>query len=179
MSLADALIMELQGEVIQARTLTSEHLASRAPGAPQQTLVQLRTQHHRLAQALASGMRPAMAAVACGFSSSRISILQADPTFRDLVEYYQTNQAMEFQEFAKARAETAELAVEVLRERLEAEPEKFANRDLVDIVETLGGSVGTGQGQGHAPPAISITFVSPGQASAPTIPGALAQEDQS
>lgn len=47
-----------------------------------------RDPHHRLARLLASGLRPADAAQQAGYSLARIYILQADPSFQDLVAAY-------------------------------------------------------------------------------------------
>ena len=47
-----------------------------------------RDPHHRLARLLASGLRPAEAAAQVGYSLARIYVLQADPSFQELVAAY-------------------------------------------------------------------------------------------
>ncbi len=53
----------------------------------------LRDSHHALARAIASGMPLQAASAATGYSPSRISILQADPTFRELLDHYRRTKA--------------------------------------------------------------------------------------
>jgi len=55
---------------------------------PQAPLARIRDTHHWLARAIASGRRHCEVAAECGYSQSRISILMADPTFRELVAHY-------------------------------------------------------------------------------------------
>ena len=53
-------------------------------------LKKIRDSHHAFARQVASGMKVGEAAVACGISISRGSILYADPSVRDLIEHYRS-----------------------------------------------------------------------------------------
>ena len=55
----------------------------KAPG-----IKQLRDSHHALARILAMGLTPPRPRCITGIFVSRISILQSDPTFRELLEFY-------------------------------------------------------------------------------------------
>src|SRR5437763_11831740 len=81
-----ALDLEIAGE---ARALTEEEYAAvLVESAPPPRIKRLRDSHHALARALATGSTPQQASLTTGYSLSRISILQNDPSFRELMEYY-------------------------------------------------------------------------------------------
>lgn len=48
----------------------------------------IRERHHALARAIASGHPLIVCAKMCNYSYSRVVVLQQDPTFKELVEYY-------------------------------------------------------------------------------------------
>jgi molybdopterin converting factor small subunit len=52
------------------------------------TINKIRHSHHQVARLLAEGQRPGQVAAQTGYSNSRISILQSDPTFQELVASY-------------------------------------------------------------------------------------------
>lgn len=81
--------------------LTDDDLAmlADARGTKPEPLKALRDSHHRLARCLASGMTPGQAAAQTGYSQSRVSILQADPAFADLIAVYRKAGAAEFADF--------------------------------------------------------------------------------
>lgn len=118
------------------RNLSPEDLAVQAAsdlGSKPQPLKRLRDRHHRVAELLASGMIPQDVSRVTGMCLSRISILQQDPAFAELLAFYR-------QAHIKARVDKVErmgvlalTAVEVLQERLETEPEELATKDLVAI----------------------------------------------
>lgn len=51
-------------------------------------LKRLSERHHALARCLSSGMRPGDAAITCGYDPSRVSVLQDDPAFQELLAFY-------------------------------------------------------------------------------------------
>ena len=104
----------------------------------------LTNRHHALAQALARGMAPADAGHATGYSPSRVSILQRDPAFRDLVRFYGQKIEAAFAGMHETLAGLSLDAAQVLRDRLEETPEEIGNRDLIDLVKT--GADRTGHG---------------------------------
>lgn len=95
----------------------------------------IRASHHSLAKALASGFRPGMAGSMTGYSASRVSILQSDPAFQELVEYYKAEVNDVFIDAQKRLADLGLDAITELQERLEVSPESFGNKDLMSLVE--------------------------------------------
>jgi hypothetical protein len=134
----------------------------------------IRASHHQLARLLALGHDETQAALATGYSLAWVSQLKGDPAFDELVAHYRGAQDLEFLD-AQARMRKLGLeAVDELQERLETAPEKFGNRDLMDLAEKMmGGPAGRGGGTGAgapAPPAIHITFGGPAP-SGPVVDG--------
>jgi len=79
-------------KVFEVRSMTREDLAVlEEPRVPVAAVKRLRDPHHRLARMLAIGVKPGMAAARCGYSNSRVSMLLADPAFKDLVTKYQND----------------------------------------------------------------------------------------
>ena len=79
-------------------------------------LLKLRTRHHLIAQLLAIGMKPKDVALKTGYSISRISILQLDPSFKELLVNY--------------AAEQENLTVDV-KERL-----RHLSMDSIDVIQS-------------------------------------------
>lgn len=91
---------------------------NRQTQAPQ--IVQLSQRHHRLARLLAQGKKPAECSRLTGYGLSRISILQADPTFGELVAHYKNVVDMELEDFSASMGELATDTVNFLKDQLEA-----------------------------------------------------------
>lgn len=138
-----------QAKQIQAsflRELTEEDLllpATIVTKAP--PIGQLRDRHHALARVLATGSPEGEASVITGYSLSRISILKADPQFRELVEFYRTTATEVVADFRQRMAMVGITATEVLSERLEESPDDIGTGLLNDIVKTMADRTG------HAP----------------------------
>ncbi len=112
-------------------------------------LKNLRHSHHALAKLLATGVKPGEASIITGISPSRISVLQADPSFADLLSHYA---GMEKEGWDRNRADMRERlrvigfdALETLHERLEDTPEAFDNKTLLAIVEASADRTGHGK----------------------------------
>jgi hypothetical protein len=72
----------------EIRSLAREDLALLAETRPKTQLQSLRDKHHRIARAVASGMSNGEIASVCGISYNRVSILNQDPAFAELVAHY-------------------------------------------------------------------------------------------
>lgn len=136
-------------------------------------LARLRASHHFLARLLAEGRRPGECSLMTGYSPSRISILQNDPAFMDLVAYYKEAAEVKYLDVHERLASLGMATLDELQERLEEQPDGFKNRELLELAEfALDRSVTKdarkGGPNGNTAPAINVTFV--GQA-----PGALPQ----
>jgi hypothetical protein len=86
---------------------------------------------------LAEGLTPAEVSVRTGYSGSRISILQADPAFQDLVEVYRVGERETF-DLAQERIRTAALtALTHIEDQLEADPDAIPMKTKIDLFTAL------------------------------------------
>lgn len=164
------------------RALTDEDLpALQAPtpvAMPGQKVLQIRHSHHELARNLAAGMSEAEASLVTGYSSSYISVLKADPAFRELLAYYATQVELRFVDLVDRMKTLGLSTIDELQRRLEVEPDGWTRRELMELAELClkaqpgQGPKAGGPGQGDAPAApgvsISVQFVTPPQGGAPT-----------
>lgn len=134
-------------------------------------IARLRNSHHMLARLLAEGRRNGECSLMTGYSPSRISILQNDPAFQDLLAYYKANTEAKYLDVHERLATLGMASVDELQERLEEDPAGFTNKDLMALSEfALDRSVTkdsrrAGAGSGGAP-AVMVTFVGAPQAPA-------------
>lgn len=125
-------------------------------------LLKLRNTHHMLARLLAEGRKNSECALVTGYTPSRISILQHDPAFKELIAYYSANVEAKYLDVHERLASLGMSSLDELQERLEEQPEGFKNRELLELAEfALDRSVTKEQrkGTGGQVPAISVTFV--------------------
>lgn len=86
-------------------------------------LKRLSERHHALARCLAQGMTSGDAAINCGYVASRVSVLQADPAFQELVHFYRQDVNSKYLDMHGILAGLSIDAAMELRERLEADAE--------------------------------------------------------
>ncbi len=121
------------------RPLEAEDLLSLAEprGVKPSALKRLRTIHHQIARMLAVGDRPVEVAAATGYSLSRISILQADQLFQELMSFYSEQEANRFATMQDQVESLGRAASEELLERVTSEEvELMSSRDLRQIMES-------------------------------------------
>lgn len=106
-------------------------------GSTAAPLKRLSDRHHSLARHIAAGVGPGEAAIICGYDISRVSILQADPTFAELVLFYRDVKEREFRDVQGKLAGIASDALDELQTRIEDEPEKLSVTQLMALV-TMG-----------------------------------------
>ncbi len=99
--------------------------------APQ--IKKLRERHHALAKAIVDGIPDGDAGIICGYTPSRVSILKADPTFIELMEFYKTTKHERYVELHDKIANLGTDAVDELTERLETAPDTITIGQLVEI----------------------------------------------
>lgn len=104
----------------------------------------LRERHHSLARMLADGQPHGDAAIACGYTPARVSILMGDPAFRELVTHYRERRAERYFDGHQAMAELHKDSVEELRERLEETPEEFTIGHLMELTKLTADRTGLG-----------------------------------
>lgn len=128
-----------------AGELTSADLAMPQVSSPAKPIKAIRDSHHSLARCLATGMSEGDASAVTGYSPSRISILKADPQFKELVEFYRQGAIKEVADFRARMADMGMDALAELRERMEEKPEDFSPALLKEIVRDMADRTG------HAP----------------------------
>lgn len=103
-------------------------------GTKAPALTRISERHHRLARMLAEGMSPCEAAVACGYVLSRVSVLQADPSFKELVRMYRARVEEVYIGLHEKLKDLAGCATDELLHRLEETPDDIDTSELVKIV---------------------------------------------
>ena len=109
---------------------TSPLASSEAP-----SLAKLRQIHHEIARLLASGLSETEVAGVVGYSLSRISILKADPSFKELLAYYSKRQEEVFIDVRKRLAVLGMDAVAELQDRLDYKADSLTNTQLIEITK--------------------------------------------
>lgn len=107
-------------------------------------LKRLGERHHALARLLAQGTPPGEASAITGLHPSRISILKADPTFQQLLEFYRGIETEAYRGMHETLAGLSLDAANELRQRLEDDPDSITNGQLVEIVKTGADRTGFG-----------------------------------
>ena len=102
----------------------------------------LKASHHALARCLASGMKPHEASMATGYSASRISILQADPSFQELIKVYTDQAASNYEAGMEAMRSLHLDTVELLHERVLTED--VETKELISTMEKSSDRIGLG-----------------------------------
>lgn len=139
---------QLRWEVVRDVELEDMLTLATSRSSSPQLLKQIRQSHHTLARLLAQGMKHVEIASITGYSTSRISILQDDPAFEELVVYYRS---MEEAGFKSARADMhsrlAELgfdSIEALHERVAEKGDTMPLEQLITIVKLTADRTGHG-----------------------------------
>lgn len=128
------------------RNLTLEDLKLDAPPAlpAAQRLAKIRDVHHALARCIASGMTNNEAAAVTGYSHVRISILNSDPAFKELVSSYRKDINDKWADLGAKMTSFQSDLIDELRERFETEPEKFSNNFIHETIKTFADRTGFG-----------------------------------
>lgn len=103
--------------------------------------------HHRLARLLADGVAPAEASLVTGYCLSRISILQADPTFQELLRHYERIQTDVYADLHQRLAGLSVDAADLLQDRMESDPEGITVNQLQSIIQLGADRTGYGPQQ--------------------------------
>lgn len=115
----------------------SDLAALAAPGTVEGPVVKkLTDRHHGLARLLAAGVAPGEAAAVMNYDNGRVSILQNDPAFQELVSLYRGHVDEAFVSTMDQLAGMNRDIIEELRTRLEEDPSTFSNEELRRLMET-------------------------------------------
>jgi hypothetical protein len=104
-------------------------------GSTTPSIVKLRESHHALARALAQGMKPGEAAALVGYSLSRVSIIQQDPAFINLLAVYRKEVEEIFHDFNAKLKTIAVDAADILHERMLDDPDSIKDGTLIEIMK--------------------------------------------
>ena len=138
-------------QVGKIEALTEEDLlaANEADAIKPASLKDIRHSHHEVAKLLARGERQAVIHEITGYSASRISILQNDPQFADLVEHYseieEEAHVVSRADFHEKLSNLGHDSIGVLHQKLLDEPESFTPSELLKIVEASADRIGHGK----------------------------------
>lgn len=113
------------------------------PVAPP-TLKTIRAKHHTIARCLAQGMKVSEVAIVAQCTSARVSQLQKDPTFKELVDFYIGKVDEVYFDRHRALSDLSVDAIEELSSRLEVAPEEFSISDLQRVVTMAADRTGLG-----------------------------------
>src|SRR5688500_9379828 len=126
-------------------------LLNQEKGSKPSAIKRLSERHHALARNLASGMSPGDAATFCGYTASRVSILQDDPAFKELLVFYREDAQRPYRDLHNRLSGLALDAAEELSNRLEedmqvedAKDKKVSIGQLVELTKM--GADRTGHG---------------------------------
>jgi len=124
-------------EATPGRALETADLAllqSTSLGAKPPALKRIRAIHHQAARLMASGLKAVEVSAVLGFSQSRLSILKADPAFRELMDFYAEREDARFADVQESLKTLGLDAVQVLQQRLEEDPDDVSTKGLVEIL---------------------------------------------
>lgn len=106
-----------------------------ARGFEQPALVRIRSRHHQVARLLAQGETTGTVAAICGMTAANIHILRRDPTFRELVTFYEGEIKDRYLAMHEEIAGLGLDAIHELKDRLESNPDDIETADLIRIME--------------------------------------------
>ena len=157
---ATKLRQPLRIEVV--RPLTEEDLADDFSPEPIR-LRETKASHHHLAKLLAEGRDHVEISRITGYSPGYIGRIKNDPSLRELVLHYSEVEELAATDYLGALRAAGMDALDELRKRLEAEPERLSFGQLQDavkllLVEPMKASAGVGV----AMPQVRISFVASG-----------------
>lgn len=143
-----------QVELSDIRSVRREDLVILTETRPPTQLSALRDNHHRVARAVATGLKNYEIAAMCGLSINRVSMLKQDPAFSELVAHYRSLVTAEWVQQTDHYAEIATTnmlkAEAMLSDKLDAAMENnefLPTRDLISISRDAADRFGYGKRQ--------------------------------
>lgn len=126
-----ALELEILGPIEPQDFIAREEGGLPTSEAP--TIAKLRGIHHEIAQLLAQGLSETEVSAITSYSLSRISILKRDPSFKDLVAFYQKQKTEQFADVQKRLATLSLDAIGEIQERLAEKPDSISTSQLIEL----------------------------------------------
>jgi hypothetical protein len=135
----DGSVMKLDLEIAGAvRDLAPHEEADRRVITP----ARLRDSHHAVAKLLAKGLRPLEVAMQTGYALSRISVLQMDPAFKELIEFYRRDEDAVSAELEAQFELVARDVKAVIHDRVLDEPDNIPTSQLMELFKTFADRAG-------------------------------------
>lgn len=131
-------------EVVRDLDVTDLALLSEERGVKAQPLKRISERHHALARLLAEGVAPGEAAIISGYDPSRVSILQADTAFNELVMFYRADVTRDASDLRKEMYGLSMDAARILSARLEDGGDDFSVGQLMEVVKLGADRTGNG-----------------------------------
>lgn len=154
---------EITAEVVRDLTAADMELLRGERGIQPIPITRLRERHHTVARLIAEGRKAVEVAAITGMTQSRISILQSDPTFKELVIFYRGEVEARYVEMHDTLAGLSIDAAVKLREKLEASDEEGGDQlSIAQLIELT--KLGADR-TGHGPSSSTTVNVNVGLAS--------------
>lgn len=138
---ADPLVWEVARPLVEADI---QMLSTTSRNSEPSALKRLTERHHAAARLIAVGTPLSQVSIITGYVASRLSILQNDPSFQELILFYREAVNDEYRTMQAQLAGLGEDALAELRSRLEEAPEKMSNTFLLDLVKSVADRTGNG-----------------------------------
>lgn len=137
-------LAEVEAEVVRELTAADMQLLGGERGIQAKPIERLRDRHHAIARLIAAGRKIGEVAAITGMTISRVSILQSDPTFAELVRFYRSEVNIEYVELHQTLAGMSLDAAMILREKLEEDPDSLSTGQLLEITKMGADRTGLG-----------------------------------
>lgn len=133
-----------------------ELLAAGERGITASPIKRITDRHHSLARLLAAGTSDLEAAAITGYTPARVTILKQSPAFQDLLALYRKDVDRIFVGVLENMAGLSRDALMELRDRLEEDPKKFSNRELLRVLTDMTDRTDPGEGAEKLPTQIEL-----------------------
>jgi hypothetical protein len=167
--IAISLVRELTLEDCEAQLAAGPIATSRKP------LTRISHSHHNLAQLIALGKEYEYISLVTGYSTTYIGVIQSDPLFAELLQYYRSVREMVFVDVVERMKVAALTTLDQLQESLEDEPERWSKREKMEFLKLCleqGKLAASHQNNnGGSGSLVSVTFVQAGGDGAKVIEG--------
>lgn len=119
------------------RVITREDLQALTveKGSTPPHIQRITDRHHALARLIVEGKKMSEAAYICGISLSRVSILQNDPQFIELLGFYRAEQADHYKDMHERLSNLSMDAVQLVADRMEDDPNSLTTGQLLEIAK--------------------------------------------
>ncbi len=134
----------LNAEVVRELTESDFALLATERGVQPTHVQRITDRHHALARCLATGMSATEAGLVTGYTASRISVLRGDPSFEELISFYQGERAAPVVDLQQRMTSLALDATAELQDRLELDPTSLSTDQLLDTVKLTADRTGHG-----------------------------------